>query len=162
MPLLSATLLNATLDLVDSRRSSFVGWPDSIAVAAQNWASAATQYYDQAVNPPLISAAAATAEAAFVGVVTSQVTSPLSPTVFVAFDNAFAAYTATRAALLVAQVPGSAAVPPAGLPGLASATFAPTSDPLVFATPFSTLIDTWSRTGTWTPNVLAGASFPWS
>lgn len=162
MPLLNATLLNATLDLVDSQRSSFVGWPDSIATAAQNWAGVATRYFDEAVNPPLATASPITAETAFVAVVTSTVVSPMSPTAFIALDSAFTAYVTTRAALVVQLTPGSAVVPPAGLPGLAATTFAPTSDASVFANVFTSIIDTWSRRGTWTPNVAAGASFPWS
>lgn len=154
MALVLTTLQNGILSLTDADNPQFVGFPSSVAQAAQNWAGVINDYA-QLVTPP--SATASAAEQALVGVLAAASGQD-------AWLAAFpAALTAYAAALGGGMAPAYVATPPPvpiqldpaiqlGANGAEAAVVAPI---------LATIIDLWFKTGI-AVSVPAGVSSSWA
>ena len=160
MPLLQATLFSSVLRRTDQDAEDFVGFPATFVDAGNSWAAVATEYYREAINPPLATVTSV-GEAAFTAAFVPIASSGALGAGLTALDAGFAAYVVAVAGAVTGVVPGSITVPPVGQPGIASTFIVPTADPVVPANTFATLVDTWSRTGTYAVTAVS-APVPWS
>lgn len=152
-----ATLQQSVLRRTDRNRTDFVGYPPSFDAAAVSWAAIATEYFGAAINPPLIAGRAA-GEAAFIATLLPQLAISTPDNVQV-LANAFRDYAVAASVAAAASVPGSVAVPPSSALAF---TLPLTNDATSAAVHIATQVDTWARTGIWTPNAAATPAVPWS
>ena len=149
MPLNSNTLRDGLRKDVDPAFSGYVGFPADAAGVGTAWASAVRGYFEGVTNPPgITSVQQASAEAAFAAI--------FQPT-FSGADALALLNSALTAYAAVLVPPTGATVAPPGSPTI---TLSLTSDGNVAATTIATAIDTWARTGTYTPP--GGAPTPWA
>lgn len=143
MPLNSAALAQALLDLGD---------PETSAAAGQAWANAMGEYAAEVV-PPSTSAAAATSTlaGALAAAFVSPAAAPLMEVAFLAFG----------ATLGLGMAPAFVAVPPAAPVGFAAFLAVSRDSREAAMQELAGLIDTWMRTGT-ANTVPPTTPVPWS
>ena len=147
MPLNFADFQSEMLKITDQSDPGFTVFPATAAEVAQRWAACTRSYFEGMAAPTLLPGAHALAE------ITMRAAMAVpTPASLVA---GFSAYAAT---LALNATPGLIVVPPAVplvLPALPS-----TDNPHPPALAIATTVDTWARTGTWTPGGPPPA--PWS
>lgn len=153
MPLLLTTIQQEFANLMDKNAGGFVGYPQSPTEVAENWSNVLFNY-SQAIIP--LSTTAVPAKQAMKAILTSAV-APNS--FFPALISGYSAFATTLAGGMLPTFTGTP--PPTPIP-LSPILALPLGTPVgTIIGLFSTLTDTWFRTGT-AINISSGATINWN